>query len=145
MPPSCWWSIFFLFLTVKSSLVLHSHCYPISHHLVPGTAPGLFFPARVLFNTSSPSKLQAMFCGSALQPLSMADCLLKTSSSVKSAPFPPQKPLGQSMKCSSVHSLIHGERWCMTEAATCGGFLLVRWALYILGYNIKHIALKMSN
>lgn len=44
MSTSCWWSIFFLFLTVKSSLVLHSHCYPIPHHLVPGTAPGLFFP-----------------------------------------------------------------------------------------------------
>lgn len=77
----------------------------------------------------------------------MADWLLKRSSSVNSAPVPPQKSLGESMKCSSIHSVIDGAMWCQTEAASCGGFLLVRWTLYIFTLPSPHfhIAFKTSN
>lgn len=76
----------------------------------------------------------------------MADWLLKTSSSVNSAPVPPRESLGESMKCSSICSVIDGEMWCKTEAAACGGFLLVR-TLYIFTLPSPHfhIASKTSS
>lgn len=129
MATTCWWGIIFLFLTVKSLLVLHSHVYPISHQhswiWLLSLPQHHFSLSCFLYSTSSPQhlcRLLAAFCARALKHLLVAYSLLKISLPVKFAPASPQKSLGENVACS----VINGRIWYIAEAASYDWFFLVR-------------------
>lgn len=129
MSTSCWWRGFFFFSwllnppDIAQPLLPHFTSFGSSH------CPSAVFPCLVSCSTpSAPASLQSgrsILCECSTTPL-YGRLASENKLSSKSSSFPPQESLGQSMKCSSIHSLIHSEMWFMTEAATWDGFLLVR-------------------
>lgn len=148
MSTSCWWRIFFFFCSWLLNppwycTAIVTPFYTIWFQWLPQCC---FSLPRVLFTTSS-SSISAnwkqpcvwVLCSLSYGRLASENKLISEISSFSTTGISRTE-----QEVFSIHSLIHGEMWWMTEAATCAGFPLVR-CIFILPSPHLYIAFKMLN